>query len=259
MDKLNIKVVAVGHLPPDFRRTNIPRWKSNLFELSGDIESFELTEDSDGPGWEYSDALLEDVVPNGNGQDFLVALTNVPLECNWYTRRLSGNRIVFTFHEIKEVLRHYQIPLENVVLRVLYAYSFVYLRNGNSVPESHEITNFTHDETRGCVFDMNGIKTDISFSCVQPTICDDCKGSARREKVSNDRIENAEKELSRIRKPLFHRMGDFIKAHPVRSLVITSLFAIILGVVSSLIGSYLFHQYIDDAQQGDSVDAETRN
>ena len=160
MNITRITVATVGHMPADFNRKKIKEWKSSVFEIDG-IESYTLNCDSDGNSWEFTDKTLEEVLPNKFSGEFLIAIVSVPIEYNWYSRRISANRIVFSFHEIKEILRLSNIPLENIIYRLLYAYTLTYKRSGNCIPEAAVITNFTHDETRGCLFDMNGLKTDV--------------------------------------------------------------------------------------------------
>ena len=119
------------------------------------------------------------------------------------------------------------IPLENVVFRLLYEYTLVYRQHGNRIPPSTEKTNFTHDETRGCLFDMNGIKTDIIYSCHKPIICPNCVERIKHDKVSNEAIETAQKEIKKIRKALYYRITDFIRRHPLLSLLISAIIAIV--------------------------------
>lgn len=240
MAKTRITVATVGHMPADFDRHEIKEWESSVFEIVDGIESYSLTCDSDGYSWEFTDKALEGVLPNSFNGEFLIAIVNVPIESNWYTRRLSANRVVFSFHEIKEILRFSNIPLENVIYRLLYAYTLLYRRSGNRIPETAEHTNFTHDETRGCLFDMNGIKTDIVYSCHSPIICSDCVGRLRREKVSDETIDQCQNEIRRIRKTMFYRITDFIKKHPLWSLAISGMTAIVLGAAGSVLGSYVF-------------------
>lgn len=240
MSKTRITVATVGHMPPDLNRQKIKKWSSSVFEIAGEIESYSLTCDSDGGSWEFTDEALEQILPNQFDGEFLIAIVNVPIELNWYSRRLSANKIVFSFHEIKEILRASNIPLENVIYRLLYAYVLLYKSSGNRIPESSEHTNFTHDETRSCLFDMNGIKTEVVCSCHYPIICPDCVGRLRREKVSEETIVQCQHEIRRIRKSLFYRMMDFIKKHPLWSLAISGTTAIILGAAGSVIGSYLY-------------------
>lgn len=240
MPKTKITVATVGHMPADFNRQKIKEWDSSVFEIVDGIESYSLTCDSDGLDWEFTDEALENVLPKKFNGELLIAIVNVPIELNWYSRRLSANRVVFSFHEIKEILRFSNTPLENVICRLLYAYTLLYKRSGNRIPANAEHTNFTHDETRGCLFDMNGIKTDVVYSCHNPVICPDCVERLRREKVSDETIAQCQSEIRRIRKALFYRITDFIKQHPLRSLAISAATAIILGALGSVLGSYVY-------------------
>ena len=228
-------------MPIEFDKRKIENWHSDIFQLAGDIENYPLRRDSDGQRWEYTNDRLEELVLREFKGDFLLAIVNIPLELNWYTRRLSGNRVVFSFHEIKEIVKINNIPLENVILRILYEYSLIFKRYKGKIPSNDEPTNFTHDETRGCLFDMNGIKGDIIYSLHEPIICSDCVERLKRAQVSNDIIAKVQKEIRRIKKPLFYRIISFIRAHPLWSLIISGLTALVLGITSSLIGGYLFN------------------
>ena len=232
--KVRIKLVTIGYLPHDFRIEKIKNWKSETFQLVGNIENFSLRTNSDGEHWEFSDSLIKEQLPNTSDVDFVIALVNVPIENNWYSRRISKNQIVITFHEIRDILRDSNIPLENVVLRLLYSYSLVYRQYGNRIPTVDEAVDFTHDETRGCIFDMNGIKTDLSFSCDKPQICDECQERLRKNSVSNDVIEQSKKEILKIRKEFYYRILDFVKKHPVWTLIISSSYALILNIIASI-------------------------
>ena len=239
----NIKLVSIGYLPSEFNRKKISQFSSSLFKVVGSIDNLALRCNADGSQWEFSDDLVrKQMPPQPNGADFMIAIVNVPLENNWYSRRLGNNQIVFTFHEIKEILQQANIPLENVIYRLLYAYTFAYIRSGNQIPEFHEMTNFTHDEARGCLFDMNGIKTDLVASCHNPIICEQCKERLRRDQVAEDDIKSAEKEIKKIRKDLYFRILGSIKRHPIITLVISSIFAFTLSVA----GSYTFESLQKD-------------
>lgn len=240
MDKTKITAVTIGHMPAEFNKRKITSWKSSIFTITGEIESYSLTKDSDGDDWEFTDANLEEVLPDNFQGDFLVAIVNVPIELNWYTRRLHNNRLVFTYHEIKEILSHFNIPLENIVYRLLYAYTLLYRRSGNKIPMAGEHTNFAHDETRGCLFDMNGIKTDIIYSCHNPIVCQNCVEKLKQEKVSNEVISKVQKEIANIKKPLFYRIAEFVKKHPIWSLLISAITAVMLGAIGSYIATVIY-------------------
>lgn len=240
MDKAKIKLVTIGHLPLHLDLSRAAAWRSDVFELAGDIENFALRCDSDSDGWVFSDALLKAQLPAQTGADFLIAIVNVPIEDNWYSRRLGDNQIVFTFSQIKELLAWENIPLENVILRVLYAYTLLYRRSGNRIPGFGEAPGFTHDETRGCLFDMNGIKSDLVESCNKPVVCAECEERLRNERVSIQTIKTVQSEIRKIRKRLYYRALDFVKAKPLIALAISSAFAILLGIAGSLIASYIY-------------------
>jgi len=240
MDKARIKIVTIGHLPLHLNLDRVSDWKSEVFELVGGIENFALRCDSDSDGWVFSDVLLKAQLPALAGADFLIAIVNVPLEDNWYSRRLGDNQSVFTFSQIRDFLTWENIPLENAIFRVLYAYTLLYRRSGNNIPGIDERPSFTHDETRGCLFDMNGIKSDVIESCNKPVVCGECEERLRNERVSTQTIKATEKEIRRIRKHLYYRAFDFVKAKPITALVISSAFAILLGVAGSLIASYIY-------------------
>ncbi|WP_251977752.1 hypothetical protein [Salinicola avicenniae] len=249
MSKVKIKIVSIGHLPLEFNPKKIRNFSSSLFEITGNIDNHELRCDSDGTDWEFSDNLVINQIPKVNGADFMIAIVNVPLEANWYSRRLGNNQIAFTFYEIKEILNFSNIPLENVIHRLLIAYTFAYKRNNNKIPEFHEMTDFTHDETRGCIFDMNGIKSDLVASCHTPIICGECKEKLRRDRVSNNDIESAEKDIKKIQKDLYFRILEKVKRYPIWTLILSSLFALLLGIIGSIAGSFIFDNLKSDESQ----------
>lgn len=241
MNKTKITVATVGHMPAEFDKRKIANWESCVFSIVGEIENYSLNAESDGNNWEYTDSNLDSVLPKEFPGEFLIAIVNVPLEDNWYSRRLKNNRVVFTTHEIKDILQFFNIPLENAIYRLLYAYTLYFRRNGSNIPILNEkSTGFTHDETRGCLFDMNGIKTDIHYSCDNPIICPECIEGLKKDRVSTELIMQVQKELSKIRKPLFYRILSFIKAHPILSLSISLLTALLVGISGSFIASYLY-------------------
>lgn len=240
MDKAKIKLVTIGHLPLRLNLNRVSAWESEVFELASDIENYELRCNSDNDDWEFSDSLLKGKLPDHTGADFLIAIVNVPIENNWYSRRLGDNQIVFTFSQIKESLTLVNIPLENAILRALYVYTLIYRQSKNRIPSLAEKTNFTHDETRGCLFDMNGIKYDLIESCNKPIVCGECVERLRIERVSNQTIKLVQREIRKIRKHLYYRALDFVKAKPVVALAISSVFAIMIGCAGSLIASYIY-------------------
>jgi len=87
---------------------------------------------------------------------------------------------------------------------------------------------------------MNGIKTDIVFSCHHPVLCDACRVAAGGEQVSNEFLDIFQKEIGRIRKKLYYRAAEGVKRHPLLALGISSVFAVALGIIGSVIAAYLY-------------------
>src|SRR5678816_668920 len=119
MAPVKIALVTIGHMPSDFRIDRLREWRSSLFELVDTVPGYAITNRADLPYWAYSDDVLDTDVPQRGHADLLIALVNVPLEDNYYVRRLTGNRVVMSLHEVDQIMHVANIPLENAVLRVL--------------------------------------------------------------------------------------------------------------------------------------------
>jgi uncharacterized membrane protein len=87
---------------------------------------------------------------------------------------------------------------------------------------------------------MNGIKSDIVQSCNKPIVCAACEERLKNEKISTQTIKTVQNEICKIRKSIYHQIFDFIKINPIISLVISSAFAICLGIIGSLIASFIY-------------------
>jgi len=240
MAPVKISLVTVGHMPRDLKLAAVRSWRSSVFQIVGTAESYALNRDADGPDWEYSDQAIEELLPTQFEGDFLIAITNVPLTDNYYARRLNGNRGVVSLNEVTDIMRAANIPIENAVLRLLYAATLVYKRFGNRIPRTGENAPYTHDETRGCLFDMNAYKPDLVASCDGPTVCSDCAAQLRNQRVPLETVEAVRQELKRVRKPLYYRLADWIRVHPILALIISGIVAVLLGTIGSLIASYIY-------------------
>ncbi|MFA6989882.1 MAG: hypothetical protein WC197_07415, partial [Candidatus Gastranaerophilaceae bacterium] len=190
---IKIKILTLGHMPANFDKRKIEKWKSKLFSITGDIENYRLRNNSDGADWEYTDQNLRDrIIRKDKDKDkdanFTIVVTNIPLEDNYYSRRIDDNLAVFTFYEMKEIFENKNIPLENLLLRIIYAYSLVYIRFDNNIPMVFSTSCFTHDEVRGCLFDMTGIKTEGIYIFCRSKICSECIEKLSGENVSVDKI-----------------------------------------------------------------------
>lgn len=238
--KLKIAVRILGQKPPDLDTTALTRWRSDLWEIhEKKIETFPLNGDCDLECWGYSDEGLSPKAPAVPGADFTIYILNVPLEDNYYFRRISRDVGCVSLFEVADVLRAHCMPVENLVLRMLYSSTMIRLRKG-FLPPIGELATLAHHETKGCIFDMTGIKTDIVFSCHSPILCESCRVAASDEQVSKETIETFAKEIRKIKKRLYHRIADWVRRQPVLALLISALFALILGTIGSLAASYIY-------------------
>lgn len=237
--KLKIAVRILGHKAPDLDISSLVSWRSDLWELhEGKIDTFPLNGDCDLEHWGYSDEGLRKRAVAANEADFTIYILNVPLESNYYFRRISRNVGCVSLFEVAEVLRSHNIPVENLVLRMLYSSTMIQIRNG-FLPPISELATLAHHETKGCIFDMTGIKTDIVFSCDWPILCDSCRVGASQDRVSNETIETFSKEIKRIKKKLYYRIADWVKWQPILALLVSAFFALLLGIAGSLIASII--------------------
>lgn len=263
--KIKINIGIIGYLPFEFDKGLIKNHSSDIFEIVGEIDDFHFNGDSDTDFWGYSDQLLNSEIPANSEADFFIGITYVPIEDNYYARRLEHNRIVLSYYEMYQILKDGHIPLENLLLRVLYAYSLVYLRQNNTIPPQREFLGFTHDDTRGCLFDMNGNKMDVLFSVDKPIICDDCTNRLRTEKVSDNKISKIKKEIRGIRKKKFYKIADFVKTKPILAILISAFFGVILSILVAVIFELTVKDYIstdkniEDTPKVDNIKSKETN
>lgn len=240
MKRIKFKVTVLSEMPIRLNRVGIENWDSSIFELTEDIQSQRLPSNADIDGIGYSDNNLARHVHPSDEADAILAIVTVPLQDNYYARRLGNNRAVISFFQMKEILQSENIPLENLVLRVLYAYTILMLRNKGHLPDAGQLGRFTHDDTRGCLFDMNMSKYEVVHSCDGPKLCSECEQKCLADGISIETLAQIKSELKRIKKDTYYHIADWIRRHPVRAILISSLWAFIIGTLGSMAASYLW-------------------
>jgi len=198
----------------------------------------------------YSDSLLDeetdDVERNSEKTDFSIWITFVPLEDNYFVRRLSSNRVVLSYFEMYDILKKELIPVENLLLRTIYRHIIIFYKYRNSIP-SHKITPnipFIHDDTRGCLFDMCANKADVIFFLNKPDICKHCdtgitSTDENTERVGGNRVKQIRKECSeKIKRGSYYKIVGLIQENPIRSLLLSALFGILLNIIAAVIYNF---------------------
>lgn len=230
MTKTKLRINIVGHLIYPLDSKLLISWDSEIIDINNTINEYKLPANSDGLNWEFTDELLEEYITKNFDDDFLVAIVNVPLEGNYYTRRLSNNRVVISTFQTYEILRAANIPIENFILHRIYVYSILY-KKYSRIPD-YSVSN-SHDETRGCLFDMNPYKEELIHSSSKPIVCEDCYIKQSHEGVPTDYLKQVRKELKRIRKSTFYIISDFVKQYPILTISISVFFGILLNIFSN--------------------------
>jgi DNA-directed RNA polymerase subunit RPC12/RpoP len=220
MDKIKITLISLGNTKFPVSFLELESWKSALFDIQHGASVGQLP-DAEGDEWQYTDGQLSELVHPEQGADFAIGIINAPLEDNYYLRRLSDKVAVLSLYEMADIVRYSEFTIEQYILRNVYELAVLFAANRKLIPPDY--TTWAHDEVRGCLFDMNSSKTDIVFSMHRPTLCPACSSRVLSKQVPAMLIPALQKELPRIQKPLFARMSEWVKQHPLLALLITAL------------------------------------
>jgi hypothetical protein len=179
---------------------------------------------------------MELITPNQEFA-FTVALISAPLQNNYYMRRITESICVISLFQMAEIVRDANFTIEQYIIRNIYELAVIYQSNNALTLPNNE--TWAHDDTRRCLFDMNIDKSDIVFSLHKPELCTACTARALAYQLPNDFIKNLKNELKKIQKPIYYRMLDWVKGHPILALVFSSLFAISLNLFASYIFEHI--------------------
>ena len=230
MKKLKIEIIKLGESKynPIIKKMQKISRKSKLFEIT-EIKKVNLP-DSDDFSWGYSDKQLLSLIQKSNTKaDIRLGIIDYPIEDNFFGRHLSDTVGVMTFYQTDKIFKEANLDLLNFVLSTIYQAIILFSCNSSILQGESPY----HNEARGCLFDMCGIKEDIVIKASKPSLCHDCEAMMRKKLLNENFISQLKREFKFIKKPLFYRIFDWVKAHPVLSLVITVLSTIIINLVSN--------------------------
>lgn len=232
MQKIKVSLVSLGSLKHPVDIAYLAGWKSKIISIKHGASIGHLP-NVDGTDWERTNTQLSGLLHADAETDFTLGLINAPLEDNYYMRRLGDKIAVLSLYEMAEIVRYSDFTIEDYILRNTYELAVLYAANSALIPaDSH---SWTHDDVRGCLFDMNANKSDIVFSLDRPTLCEACKARVMSKQVNAGFLPALEGELKGIRKARYYRMAEWVKAHPLWALLITATSAISLNIIASII------------------------
>lgn len=238
--KNKVALIRLGHAQHLVDFQYIRKWKSDLFSITG-LHCLEHLPNSDvKDGYidvKYSVQQLRSFVSCPEDCDYAVAIMPYRLTDNFYMHRIGAKCAVISLYGIPEILKDDNISVEHFIIKQLYEICAIrHLMNDIS---SDDVYQFVHMDTRGCLFDMNGERSDILYNTEQPILCDECKGKFKSKQVELEIISQFEKELKRIKKPLLLRIERWIKHYPLFALLISALTAITLNIIANIICKFI--------------------
>jgi hypothetical protein len=230
MTPVRISLVTLGSLKQPVDVPLLSHWRSKILTIEHGDSVVHL-QNAEGDEWSYTDAQLERLLTPTAGAEITLGLINAPLEDNFYLRRLPRNVAVLSLHEMAEIVQYDNFSVDTFIVRIGYELAVLFKAEGR-IPATGEAT-WTHDDIRGCLFDMCSSKGDIVFSLHRPCLCDTCRTRVLQKHVDVELLPLLDKELRRIHKTLFYRLTDWIKVHPILALALTTLLAFAVNLASS--------------------------
>jgi hypothetical protein len=239
MEKVRFKIVFLGGIKYDIGFKQIKNWKTNFFEIDDQIGRIKLPNSTteDEKSIYYSDKQLKAIIGEKKSDTLTVVLINQKLEDDYYEIFLDNNIIVLSLYETAEIVLKSHFKLYQFIIQELYSFAATYYRTkGRIYSSSFEPV---HHDIRKCLFDFNDNKNDIVYTLGNVSICEECESKFDKSFLPKNFVKKIEKELKRIKKDVYHRMEDFIKNRIIISLIIGTITAILLGVISNYIYDFV--------------------
>ena len=150
-----------------------------------------------------------------NGDEQILAEVSKEIERNKYYILCTTN--------IMERLNDGKVSLLNYLLNIIYG---MYTRKYLGIdPEYHE--------SPGCLLDYCFLERDLIAGCVKPVLCEECEEGV----TDKETAAQMNKELKKIRVPLYIRLIEHIKQRTFLSMVIAIVVSFFFGVLSNLIAA----------------------
>lgn len=235
MKKCKIQLCLLGYQRFQDEIDKLSHYPSKLFEVSNCIIIKQLP-DSD-LCWGYSDLaitnLLKEKKVNNDKYDLCICFIDAPIENNYFSRDLSkfdNKTILCSFYQVHSIFKENNIDVFNYVHGTVLN-RVVQIETLGEINENY----YVHKDTRKCLYDMCGLKSDIALKYSEPKLCADCISKISSSAVDKDFISALEKEFNTFKKPLFDRIVEFVKKNPQLSIIITIVSTIIINILSSVI------------------------
>ena len=237
---VNIKLIIIGHADRVVDFTTTMKYKSKFLKYLSIDRINNLPPASKDDGYldiVYTKDEVEQLLNDIDFDGICIAVMNYSFDDSFYLHRVGRNKVCISTLGIDTILSQKNISIENFIIKNTYEI-FLFYKILNNL-DTNEVYQFVHSDTRGCLFDLNGDKKDIIYNTEKPIICDECKGKISHRSIPENFLDDIQAELGRIRKPLPQRLELLIKKYPFLSILLTSLLAILINLVSSYIWTFI--------------------
>lgn len=232
---LNVKLIIIGHSDRVVNFDLVKKHKSKFFNFL-DIERINnLPSPEKDDGYldiVYTKAEIQKVMNDIQFDGLCVAIMNYQFDDNFYMHRVGTNKVCISIYGLENILNEKKISIENFIIKNIYEI-FIFYKIVKNLTDNNEVYEFIHNDTRGCLFDLNGDKRDIIYNTEKPIICDECKGKISKKSIPKNFLEDIQKELSRIDKPFIKKIENFISKYPLFSVLVTFLFSTFINLFSN--------------------------
>lgn len=232
---LNVKLIIIGHSDRVVNFDLVKKHKSKFFNFL-DIERINnLPSPEKDHGYldiVYTKAEIQKVMNDIQFDGLCVAIMNYQFDDNFYMHRVGTNKVCISIYGLENILNDKKISIENFIIKNIYEI-FIFYKIVKNLTDNNEVYEFIHNDTRGCLFDLNGDKRDIIYNTEKPIICDECKGKISKKSIPKNFLEDIQKELSRIDKPFIKKIENFISKYPLFSVLVTFLFSTFINLFSN--------------------------
>lgn len=230
----NVKLIIIGHADRIVSFDAIKKYKSKFFKFS-DIERINhLPNPQKDDGYldvVYTKLEIQSIMEDIKFDGLCVAIMNYRFDDNFYMHRVGANKVCISVFGLENILSEKKISIENFIIKSTYEIFIFYKILKNLI--SNDVYTFIHNDTRGCLFDMNGDKRDIIYNTEKPIICDECKGKINTKSIPKNFLEDIQEELSKIDKPFIKKIENFISKYPLFSVLVTFAFSTVINLFSN--------------------------
>jgi len=236
MSKTSIKIIMIGHIEKIIDFDLIVKHSSEFFVIEELNRISDLPVPNKDDGYldiVYSVEEIKKILSNINHDGLIIGVMNYKYDDNFYMHRLDENKVCISVTGLEEILKRKEISLENFILKNIYEIYIFYKILGSTL--SNAVYDFVHNDTRGCLFDLNGDKNDIIYNTEKPIICHECQSKINKQAIPDNFINQLETELKKITKPKFKTIELFIKKYPLLSISATIIFSTIINILSNYI------------------------